>query len=60
MIDIQTKIESMSLEEIKQRLAEYMAADKELMPGLVAVEVRLSQPGTARSEEHTSELQSQR
>ena len=42
MIDIQTKIESMSLEEIKQRLAEYMAADKELMPGLVAVEVRLT------------------
>ena len=48
MIDIQTKIESMSLEEIKQRLAEYMAADKELMPGLVAVEVRLNQTGTAK------------
>lgn len=48
MIDIQTKIESMSLEEIKQRLAEYMAADKELMPGLVAVEVRLNQTGNAK------------
>ena len=48
MIDIQTKIESMSLEEIKQRLAEYMAADKELMPSLVAVEVRLNQTGTAK------------
>lgn len=38
----------MSLEEIKQRLAEYMAADKELMPGLVAVEVRLNQTGNAK------------
>ncbi len=48
MTDIQTKIDSMSLEEIKQRLAEYMAADMKLMPGLVAVEVRLSPQADAR------------
>jgi hypothetical protein len=45
---IKTKIDSMSLEEMKQRLAEYMAADKNLMPGLVAVEVRLSQSRSAK------------
>jgi hypothetical protein len=38
----------MSLEELQQRLAEYMAADMKLMPGLVAVEVRLSPQADAR------------
>ena len=38
----------MSLEEIKQRLAEYMAADKTLMPTLVAVEVRPSSINNVR------------
>ena len=41
-IDIQTTIDSMSLEEIKQRLAEYMIADQQLTPRPVAVEVRPS------------------
>lgn len=35
-------INSMSVDEMKQRLAEYMSADSRLMPSLVAVEVRLS------------------
>ena len=48
MIDIKTVIDSMSLEEIKQRLAEYMAADKTLMPTLVAVEVRPSSINNVR------------
>lgn len=42
MTDIQTKIDSMSLDEIKQRLAAYMAADKQLAPRPTAVEVRPS------------------
>lgn len=42
MIDIRTKIDSMSLDEMKQRLAEYMIADQQLAPCPVAVEVRLS------------------
>ena len=45
---IQKIIDSMSLEDIKQRLAEYMAADKTLMPSLVAIEVRLSPSGSAK------------
>ena len=48
MIDIKTVIDSMSLEEIKQRLAEYMAADKTLMPTLVAIEVRPSSINNVR------------
>ena len=35
-------LNQMSVEEQRTRLAEYMAADKNLMPGLVAVEVRLA------------------
>ncbi|MBR4389831.1 MAG: hypothetical protein IKT00_11705 [Prevotella sp.] len=35
-------IDKMSIDEIKQRLAEYMAADQHLKPPLVAVEVRLA------------------
>ena len=48
MIDIQTIIDSMSLEEIKQRLAEYMAADPQLTPRPVAVEVRPSNINNVR------------
>ena len=48
MTDIQTKIDSMSLDEIKQRLAAYMAADEQLAPRPVAIEVRLSDTGNAR------------
>ena len=40
--DIQAKIDSMSLEEIRQRLAEYMAADQQMTPHPVAIEVRPS------------------
>ena len=40
MADIQAIIDSMSLTEIKQRLAEYMAADEQMTPHPVAVEVR--------------------
>ena len=48
MTDIQTKIDSMSLDEIKQRLAAYMAADEQLAPCPVAIEVRLSDTGNVR------------
>lgn len=48
MTDIQTKIDSMSLDELKQRLAEYMAADEQLAPRPVAIEVRLSDTGNVR------------
>ena len=48
MIDIQTIIDSMSLEEIKLRLAEYMAADQQLAPRPIAVEVRLSNINNVR------------
>ena len=48
MTDIQTKIDSMSLDEIKQRLAAYMAADEQLAPRPVAIEVRLSDTGNVR------------
>lgn len=40
--NIKKKIDSMSLDEMKQRLAEYMAADLQLAPRPIAVEVRLS------------------
>ena len=39
---IQKMIEAMTTDEMKQRLAEYMAADQQLAPRLVAVEVRPS------------------
>lgn len=42
MTDIQAKINSMSIEEVKRRLAEYMATDKQLAPRPVAIEVRLN------------------
>lgn len=42
MKEIKSKIDSMSLEEIKQRLAEYMASDKQQTPRPVAIEVRLN------------------
>ena len=45
---IEKMIETMTTDEMKQRLAEYMAADKTLMPGLVAIEVRLSPSGSAK------------
>jgi len=48
MTDIQTKIDSMSLDELKQRLAEYMAADQQLAPRPIAVEVRLSNINNVR------------
>ena len=48
MTDIQSTIDSMSLDEIKQRLAEYMAADQQLAPRPVAVEVRLNSTNNAR------------
>ena len=35
-------INTMSVDEMRTRLAEYMAADKRLMPQLFAIEVRLS------------------
>ena len=41
-------IETMTTDEMKQRLAEYMAADKTLMPRLVAIDVRLSPSGSAK------------
>lgn len=40
MTDIQSRIDSMSLDEIKQRLAEYMVKDQQITPRPVAVEVR--------------------
>ncbi len=48
MIDIKTVIDSMSLEEIKQRLAEYMVADQQLAPRPIAVEVRPSSINNVR------------
>ena len=39
---IQEMIEAMTTDEMKQRLAEYMAADQQLAPRPIAVEVRLS------------------
>jgi len=48
MIDIKQTIDSMSLDEIKQRLAAYMAADEQLAPRPVAIEVRLSDTGNVR------------
>ena len=48
MIDIKQTIASMSLEEIKQRLAAYMAADEKLTPRPVAIEVRLSDINNTR------------
>jgi hypothetical protein len=44
---ITKKIEKMSVEELKVRLAEYMNADVRLMPSLVAVEVRLTETNAA-------------
>ena len=35
-------VNTLSIDELRTRLAEYMAADKSLMPQLVAVEVRLN------------------
>ena len=40
--NIKEMIESMTTDEMKQRLAEYMAADQQLAPRSIAVEVRLS------------------
>jgi len=48
MTGIQSTIDAMSLDEIKQRLAEYMAADQQLAPRPVAVEVRLNSTNNAR------------
>lgn len=48
MTDIQAIIDSMSPEEIRKRLAEYMAADQLLTPSPVAIEVRLSTINNAR------------
>ena len=46
MKEIKLIIDSMSLEEIKERLAAYMAADKHFSPRPVALEVRLSSNNT--------------
>ena len=48
MIEIQERINSMSLEELKQQLAAYMAADPHFAPRPMAVEVRLSNDSHAR------------
>ena len=45
---IKEMIELMTVDEIKQRLAEYMAADQQLVPRPVAVEVRLSNINNVR------------
>lgn len=45
---IKKMIESMTTDEMKQRLAEYMAADEQLAPRPVAIEVRLSDTGNVR------------
>lgn len=45
---IKKMIEEMTTDEMKQRLAEYMAADLQLAPRPVAVEVRLSSPNNVR------------
>ena len=41
-------INAMSIDEMRVRLAEYMSADKNLMPGLVAVEIRQNQTRNAK------------
>jgi len=41
--EIKKRIETMSLEEMKDRLSEYMKNDLSLEPGFVAVEVRLKE-----------------
>jgi len=46
---IKEMIESMTIDEMKQRLAEYMAADQHMAPSPVAVEVRLSSLNNTRS-----------
>ncbi len=48
MIDLQARINSMSLEELRLRLAEYMAADQQLAPRPIAVEVRPSNINNVR------------
>lgn len=48
MTEIQARIESMSLEELKQQLAAYMAADPQFTPRPTAVEVRLSNDSNTR------------
>jgi len=45
---IKEMIELMSTDELKQRLAEYMAADQQLAPRPIAVEVRLSNINNVR------------
>ena len=45
---IKKMIESMTTDELKQRLAEYMAADQQLAPRPIAVEVRLSNINNVR------------
>ena len=45
---IKEMIESMTTDEMKQRLAEYMAADQKLAPRPVAIEVRLSDINNVR------------
>ena len=42
---IEKMIESMTIAEMKQRLAEYMASDQLLIPRPIAIEVRLSNNG---------------
>ena len=46
--NIKKMIESMTVDEMKQRLAEYMAADQQLAPRPIAVEVRLSNINNVR------------
>ena len=45
---IKKMIEAMTTDEMKQRLAEYMAADQQITPRPVAVEVRLSNINNVR------------
>ena len=45
---IQKMIDAMTTDEMKQRLAEYMAADQQLAPRPIAVEVRLSNINNVR------------
>ena len=46
--NIKKMIESMTTDEMKQRLAEYMAADQQLAPRPIAVEVRLCNMNNVR------------
>lgn len=46
--EIKKTIEAMTTDEMKQRLAEYMAADQQLIPRPVAVEVRTSVANSSR------------